>query len=188
MENINELLEINPIIAALPHTVLPEKIGEIKAEVVFLLSGSVLEIQDRVKILKELGKKVFVHADLIEGLARDIAAIEYIQKHIKPHGILSTRSNLLHHGKDLGLLTVQRIFMIDSLSFESGIKMVKNYQPDFVEVMPGIIPRAITELRNKIAQPIIAGGMITNKSDIIQALKAGAIAVSTSKKELWDLE
>ena len=78
--------------------------------------------------------------------------------------------------------------MIDSLSFESGIKMVDNYKPDFVEVMPGIIPRAISELKEKIAPPIIAGGMITQKSDVIQALKAGAIAVSTSKRELWSLD
>ena len=54
--------------------------------------------------------------------------------------------------------------------------------------MPGIIPRAISELKEKIAPPIIAGGMITQKSDVIQALKAGAIAVSTSKRELWSLD
>lgn len=188
MDDINELLAANPIIAALPHMITAEKVSLANVEVVFILSGSISEIHNRVRLLKELGKKVFIHADLIEGLAKDTAAVQYIQREIKPHGILSTRSNLLRHGKDLGLLTVQRIFMIDSLSLESGIKMVKNYQPDFVEVMPGIVPRAILELRHKIDQPIIAGGMVTNKTDVIQALKAGAIAVSTSKQELWNLE
>ena len=42
---------------------------------------------------------------------------------------MSTRSNLLRHGKEVGLITVQRIFVIDSLSFESGIKMIENYKP-----------------------------------------------------------
>lgn len=188
MSNINDCLEANPIIGALPHMVLPNEIEQKKIEVFFLLSGSIMEIQDRVNFLKDLGKKVFVHADLIEGLAKDTTAIDYIKKYIKPDGILSTRSNLLRYGKEIGLLTVQRIFMIDSLSFKSGIKMIESYKPDFVEVMPGIIPRAISELKNKISPPIIAGGMITEKDDVIQALKAGAIAVSTSKRELWILD
>lgn len=188
MDNIYDLLEANPIIGALPHMVLPNELEQRKIEVFFLLSGNIMEIHNRVYFLKDSGKKVFVHVDLIDGLAKDTAAIDYIQKHIKPDGIISTRSNLLRHGKEIGLLTVQRIFMIDSLSFESGIKMVESYKPDFVEVMPGIIPRAISEFKNKISPPVIAGGMITEKEDVIQALKAGAIAVSTSKRELWDLD
>ena len=188
MDNIYDLLAANPIIGALPHMVLPNELEQRKIEVFFLLSGNIMEIYNRVSFLKDSGKKVFVHVDLIDGLAKDIAAIDYIQKHIKPDGILSTRSHLLRHGKEIGLLTVQRIFMIDSLSFESGIKMIESYKPDFVEVMPGIIPKAISEFKSKISPPIIAGGMITEKEDVIQALKAGAIAVSTSKRELWDLD
>lgn len=188
MRDVLESLELNPIIGALPHMVLPNETEQKKLDVFFLLSGSLLEIQARVAFLKKLGKKVFVHADLIEGLAKDTTAIEYIQKHIKPDGIMSTRSHLLKFGKEVGLITVQRIFIIDSLSFESGAKMIENYMPDFVEVMPGIVPSVITELKEKISPPIIAGGMIKKKSDVIQALKAGAIAVSTSKKELWNLE
>lgn len=188
MKDITDSLETNPIIGALPHMVLPDESERSKIEVFFLLSGNIMEIQNRVALLKDLGKKVFIHADLIDGLAKDTTAIDYIHKHIKPDGILSTRSQQLRYGKEIGLLTVQRIFMIDSLSFESGIKMIENYKPDFVEVMPGIIPSAISELKEKISPPIIAGGMIKKKSDVIQALKAGAIAVSTSKRELWDLD
>jgi len=186
MKSVIECLEYNPIIAALPHIELPDSVEQLPIEVFFLLSGNILEIEDRVKRLKDIGKKVFVHLDLIEGLGKDLAAVEYVEKKIRPDGILSTRSNLLKHGKDIGLVTVQRIFLIDSLSFESGIKIVKSYEPDFVEIMPGIAPRAISDLKKEIKQPIIAGGMITDKSDVIQALKAGALAVSTSKKTLWN--
>jgi glycerol uptake operon antiterminator len=188
MKSVVESLEINPIIAALPHIEMPDILLSAPIEVVFILSGNILEIRERVGILKDNGKKVFVHADLIEGLGRDLPAVDFIQKEVKPDGILSTRSNLLKHAKNIGLVTVQRLFLVDSLSFESGIKMVKSYEPDFVEVMPGIIPRAIGELRSNIRQPIIAGGMITHKDDIIQAIKAGGLAVSTSKSSLWELE
>ncbi|MBM7581647.1 glycerol uptake operon antiterminator [Caldicoprobacter guelmensis] len=187
MESIIECLETNPIIAALPHTEMLQQALDSSVNVVFLLSGSILTLQDIVGELKDKGKKVFVHIDLIEGLGKDLAAVDFIQYRIQADGILSTKNNLLKYGKEIGLITVQRLFLVDSRSFESGIKMVQSYDPDFVEVMPGIVPKAIAELKQKIPQPIIAGGMITCKQDIIQALGAGAVAVSTSKVELWEL-
>lgn len=186
MNSITESLEYNPIIAAVPHENLFEDAIASPVEVVFLLSGSILMLQDQVNLLKNQKKKVFVHIDLIDGLGKDLTAIDYIYQKVHPDGILSTRSHLLKYGKEQGLITIQRLFLIDSLSFESGIRMVKNYEPDFIEIMPGIIPRAISELKEKINQPIIAGGMITHKEDIIAALKAGALAVSTSKSALWE--
>jgi len=187
MSTIIDCLEENPIIAALPYTELLEEALGSNVNVVFLLSGNILKLQDIVNNLKNNGKKVFIHIDLIEGLGRDLAAIDYVRHKIEPDGILSTKNNLLKYGKEMGLVTIQRLFLVDSRSVESGIKMVQSYDPDFVEVMPGIVPKAIEELKHKIHQPIIAGGMITCKQDVIQALGAGALAVSTSKKELWGL-
>ncbi len=34
--------------------------------------------------------------------------------------------------------------------------------------------------------PIITGGLIMDKEDVIQSLNAGAIAVSTSNKNVWN--
>jgi len=187
MESILECLEANPIIAALPHTELLQQALRSSVNVVFLLSGSILTLQDIVNELKNREKKVFVHVDLIDGLGKDLAAVDYLKYKIQAEGILSTKNNLLKYGKEIGLITVQRLFLVDSRSFESGIKMVQSYDPDFVEVMPGIVPKAIADLKHKIPQPVIAGGMITSKHDIIQALGAGAVAVSTSKAELWEL-
>ena len=33
--------------------------------------------------------------------------------------------------------------------------------------------------------PVIAGGLIDDKEDIMTALKAGATAISTTRQELW---
>lgn len=187
MDSIIECLEDNPIIAALPHIELLQQVLHSNVKVVFLLSGSILTLQDIVDELRRKGKKVFVHVDLIDGLGKDLAAVDYLRYRIQADGILSTKNNLLKYGKEIGLVAVQRLFLVDSRSFESGIKMVQSYDPDFVEVMPGIVPKAIADLKHKIPQPVIAGGMITSKQDIIQALGAGAVAVSTSKAELWEL-
>jgi len=185
--DITSLLERNPIIAAIHHSDFSKEAVSSQSEVIFLLSANILQIADLVQFLREQKKIVFVHADLIEGLGKDSTSVEYISKKIKPDGILSTKGNVLKRAKELGLITVQRIFLLDSRALNSGVEMIKQYNPDFVEVMPGLIPRGISELRNRIKQPIIAGGMITSKEDVISALKAGALAVSTSRRELWDL-
>jgi len=54
--------------------------------------------------------------------------------------------------------------------------------------MPGIIPRVIKRIKSEIPEiPIIAGGLIESKEDIMDVLKSGGIAVSTSKESLWDI-
>ncbi len=34
---------------------------------------------------------------------------------------------------------------------------------------------------------MIAGGLVTDREDVIQALSAGAVAVSTTNREVWTL-
>ena len=54
-----------------------------------------------------------------------------------------------------------------------------------IEVLPGLVPKAITRLRDELRLPVIAGGMITQRSDVQTALEAGASAVSVSDEKLW---
>ena len=42
-------------------------------------------------------------------------------------------------------------------------------------------------MTEKLSVPVIAGGLISDKEDIIAALDAGATAISTTKEELWFL-
>ncbi|MDD3170042.1 MAG: glycerol-3-phosphate responsive antiterminator, partial [Eubacteriales bacterium] len=43
----------------------------------------------------------------------------------------------------------------------------------------------IQNLVNSIEKPIIAGGLITDKEDIVNALNAGAIAISSTIHSTW---
>jgi len=184
MPNTTLGLKSAAVIAAIPKAgALPEIPSCVNA--VFLLSGDVLEMPRRIDELKRQGKTVFVHIDLIEGLGKDTKALDFIAQKIRPDGIISTRNNILKRAKEMRLFTVQRIFLLDSISFERGIQAVQSYHPDFVEVMPGIATRAIADLKGHVTQPIIAGGMIKSEKEIESALKAGAVAVSTSRQQLW---
>ncbi|MNI99461.1 Glycerol-3-phosphate responsive antiterminator [compost metagenome] len=62
---------------------------------------------------------------------------------------------------------------------------IRQNQPDAIEVMPGLIPRVIRELRQELDTPIIAGGLIKHPEEVEAALNAGALAVSAGNKGLW---
>ena len=51
--------------------------------------------------------------------------------------------------------------------------------------MPGVMPKVLKEIRAYTDIPIIAGGLISDKKDIMAAFDAGADAISTTKQELW---
>ena len=110
---------------------------------------------------------------MVAGLSKDPAAVDYIGSAIKPTGVITTKPNLTATARQYGLQTVQRLFMLDSLSIQTGLKMVRTTQPDFIEIMPGIIAKVIPELKENTPIPIIAGGMISCKKEIITLVKAG---------------
>lgn len=153
--------------------------------VIFDLSPNVLTLKKRVEAVHNENKKIFIHIDLAEGIGKDKAGIEFA-KNMGVDGIISTRSNLIKLASDAGLLTVQRFFLIDSHSVDTTIDALKNSKADMIEVMPGVVPKVIDSLKNKVSQPIIAGGLIDKNEEIDEALQAGASAISTGKREFWD--
>jgi glycerol uptake operon antiterminator len=180
-----EALENDPVIAAVKTREGACEAAKSQVSVVFVLGGSILTMGDIVAELAHGGKAAFLHMDLIEGIGRDEAGLAYASAHWKPAGIITTRAQLVKAARELGLLAVQRVFLLDSASIKSGIQLIDQCRPDFVEVMPGVIPKAIGQFRTA-GRPVIAGGMVTERSEVIEALKAGALAVSTSSRELWD--
>mgnify|MGYP000235861058 CR=1 FL=1 len=184
MKDVDRFLTC-PVIAALPGGLLSPEALNAPVDVYFMLGGSIMDLSRRVARLREGGRRVFVHLDLVEGLGRDTAAVDYLMRHVKPDGVISTKTDLLTHAKEIGLVTVQRIFLLDSLSYERGVTAARKLGPDLVEVMPGVMPRVIRELTRALPCPVIAGGLIRTRQDAAEALQSGAVAISTSRPELW---
>jgi glycerol uptake operon antiterminator len=153
--------------------------------IIFLLTGSIFNIKELVDRVKDAGKHAFLHMEFIEGIAPDKSGVAYVAKNIAPTGIISTRSNLIRVAKEMDLIAIQRIFLIDRNAVMKGLKVVEQSMPDAVEVMPGVMPRVIQEMTGLTPLPIIAGGLIGTKKEIDDALVAGALAVSVGTKELW---
>ncbi len=153
---------------------------------VFLLGGNGADVVAASKILSERGFVVFVHVDMCHGIKNDAEGIALLACLGQPAGIITTHPAAVGAAKKLGLLTVERIFLLDSASVESGLRNVARTTPDVVEVLPGILPEQITRVAGALDTALIAGGLITEMVQIEEALAAGALAVSTSSVRLME--
>ena len=100
-EKFIELVEANPVVAAIKDEDGLEKCLHSDIDVVFVLYGDVISIRDIVHRLKENGKTVLVHVDLISGLAPKEVSVEFIRKYTEADGIISTRRNLTEYARSL---------------------------------------------------------------------------------------
>jgi len=182
-----ERLRENPVIAAVRDEAGMEAALNSEVTTIFLLDSNIFNIKELIDRIKGSSKSAFVHIDFVEGLGNDNKAVDYIAKVVRPDGIISTKGNLIRHAKENGLFTIQRFFLIDSLSYYTTIKQVAFVKPDMIEVLPGVMPGVIRRICSEVNIPVIAGGMIDSKQDIIEILKAGAMGASTGKISLWNL-
>ena len=164
---------------------LKECCGVEEIHVVFVLFGDICNIGEIVNLIKEAGKLAVVHVDLIAGLASKEIAVDFIRQYTGADGIISTKPGMIRRAKELNMHTVMRFWMLDSLSFETAEKQLIQARPDFVEILPGLMPKIIGRMMQTVRVPVIAGGLITDKDDVMTALGAGAIAVSTTNPHVW---
>ena len=185
-KDLLDIIADSPVIAAVKDEEGLEKSLGTDCRIIFILYGNICSLTTIVEKIKNRDKLAIVHADLIQGLSAKTEAIDYIKNNTKADGILSTKGNLVKHATDIGLIGILRNFIIDSIAMENVNKQVELARPDMIEIMPGIMPEIIEKLKYEIKLPIIAGGLISDKKDVIAALSAGADAVSTTKEELWN--
>ncbi len=189
-EFINKI-EINPIIAAVKNDEGLETALTEDVEIIFVLYGDICTISGIVKKIKQAGKVAMVHVDLITGLnnSKDVC-LDFIKNNTEADGIITTKSNLIAHAKELELNTVLRYFILDSMALQNIEKQAKSpgVRPDIIEFLPGIVLPKMIKRINKVSRvPIIAGGLIADKEDVMNALDAGALAISTTNEMVWGL-
>ena len=180
-----ERLELNPIIAAVHERDFEAALAS-PTEVIFCLKTSILTVEKQIKAAHEAGKCILVHIDLADGIGRDRAGIEYLAS-LGVDGIISTRTQLCRFARERGVIAVQRFFALDSQGLESLSENLESSASDLVEIMPGVIGQVISRFSGGTT-PVIAGGLIETKKEVLAALECGALAVSTGKRELWYTE
>lgn len=191
MENyqirFREAIENTPIIPAIKDAESLEQCLKSDAGVVFILFGDICNIAEIVERIKAEGKLAMVHMDLIAGLGSKEVSVDYIKERTKADGIITTKPMLAKHARELGLATVLRFFIIDSMALSNLSKQTKEARPDCIEVLPGVMPKIIRKITSENRTPLIAGGLISDKEDVCNALDAGAVAVSSTNAKIWFL-
>ena len=163
MHPLAETLLDEPVIAAVKTDDALTAALASPCSTVFLLASTLLNVGELVRRIHAAGKLAVVHIDLVDGLsAREVAVNSLIA--------------LCHPA-----------FILDSLSLNNLSGQLEQGKPDFVEILPGIMPRVITEISTRTRVPVIAGGLLRDKADVMAAMRAGAAAVSTSAPSLWDI-
>ena len=180
-----EALEDSPIIAAIKDDDGLKKCISCDSQVVFVLYGDIISIPDIVMKIKEAGKIAMVHADLISGLGSKEIAIDFLKKNTLADGIITTKPNLIKRAKELHLYTILRLFLIDSMAYENIERQVKAAKPDVIEVLPALMPKIVSKVCKLSPTPVIAGGLISEKEDIMNLLQAGVTSVSSTNDKIW---
>ncbi len=182
VSDLINILEYSPVIAAVQENSWEDALAS-PCEVLFHLKANLLTVAEQAAQAHQAGKVLFVHLDLASGIGKDKTGIEFLSR-CGVDGILSTRGQLIRLAREHNMIAVQRFFLLDSQGLDSAEESLATVAPHFAELMPGVVSKAISRF-SKGNIPIIAGGLLESKAEVTEALRAGASAVSTSKKSLW---
>jgi glycerol uptake operon antiterminator len=178
-----------PIIPAVREIKDLQRAMDIRESVlIFLLTGSIFDLKKSMKMAHSKDKILMVNIDLVAGIAHDKEGIKYLADNDLCDGIISTKGYLIKEASKQGLMTIQRVFLLDSASLISAEKSLNTRAVDAVEILPGIAaPYFIERQKNsKYEYPVIAGGLIKSKKEVIELKEKGVFAVSTSDYQLWN--
>ena len=160
MHPLAETLLDEPVIAAVKTDDALTAALASPCSTVFLLASTLLNVGELVRRIHAAGKLAVVHIDLVDGLSAREVAVNSLIALCHPDGIISTHPSLIRRARHQGLLTIQRAFILDSLSLNNLSGQLEQGKPDFVEILPGIMPRVITEISTRTRVPVIAGGLL----------------------------
>lgn len=172
--------ENEPIIAAVKTEEQLQRALGSECNIIFFLFGNICNIPNLVQSVKERGKYAFVHIDLINGLAAKEIAADYIRSFTRADGVLSTKPQILRHAREIGLITVLRVFVLDSLALDNIEKLRAACNPDLIELVPGLMPKIIRQVHSLHRTPLIAGGLA--------AADIAAIGITNQRETtvVWD--
>lgn len=187
MDTISNILSENPIIISLTNEDDFPRALQSNSKIVILIQSDICTIKNVVTQFKKKDKLVFVHIDLIKGIKRDASGVKFLANHIGIDGIVTTYASLIKIAKMLNLFAIQRFFILDRASITYGLKLIKDVQPDAVEILPGIAyPYLKEKLQFDRSQVIIAAGLINSEDEITTILQNGAHGISSSSVNLWN--
>ncbi|WP_373376768.1 glycerol-3-phosphate responsive antiterminator [Cupriavidus nantongensis] len=157
------------------------------AEVCIVANVELRKLQRVIATLAGAGKYVIVNIDSCEGLSQDKGGVEYLAD-IGVTSLVSTRVATIQRANRAGMVTMQKVFVTDRSTWPRSVKALEQSDPNLVQLMPAPMLSHLPEADRKALPPIVTSGFVCNSDDIRDALAHGAVAVSTSDRNLWGLD
>jgi glycerol uptake operon antiterminator len=176
----------HPVMATLYGAELVDDFIGSEAEISIVANIELRRLQSVIKSLVDANKYPIVNIDSCDGLSQDKGGVDYLVE-IGAKGLVSTRVATVQRAKKSGLVSIQKVFVTDRSNFPRSVAALEQSEPNLVQLMPAPMLSHVPALHRKAMPPILASGFVCDRSDIVNALKNGAVAVSTSDKKLWRL-
>lgn len=152
-----------------------------------LMNFQLAQLEELVYVMKEHDKKVLIHSELIRGLASDEYGAIFLIQTLKIDGIISSKPKVIDVCKKRNVLGILRFFLKDTYSLKQSLQITQKVSPECLEVLPAVNTDIIASIKNYVPSEIMFGGLISSEAHIRLCLNAGAIAITTSNPDLWDL-
>jgi glycerol uptake operon antiterminator len=168
----------------------PPPVDLAAASMIFIGGGELAELPNLMKALSReplAGLPVLLHMDLVNGLANDESGLRYLATLERLDGIITVRPHLAPVARKLNLSCILRLFLQDGRAVERGLQVIQRWQPDAIEIMPGVSFLEVADRFSNLSMPCIAGGLIRTPELVERIIQAGAKAVSTTNAALWRL-
>ena len=166
-----------PVIASITKLEQIDAAVNSTVERVNLMTGDILKLRDIVNRLHPQAKSV-CSSEMVSGIGRDNSAVQYLADSYKIDGSLRRR-RIRYWLRQAGISSIQRVFAIDTTALRTAVKMIGQARPDEVELMPGLMPRVIRDLKKEIHCPLIVGGFYEARKKSMRRWKISADLVST---------
>lgn len=127
-----------------------------------------------------------VNIDTCPGFGRDDAAVATLA-HIGAAGVLSTRLATIQKARQVGLVTVQVVFMTDRSAVQKGIAAVRSAEPHLVQLMPAPVLERLTSAQREALGRFFVSGFVEDAADVAGWRELGALGASSSSPALWGL-
>ena len=182
-----DALQDCPIIAAVRDEQGLEACLQSDVRVVFTLYGDVCSIAPIVDRIRAKGKLAVVHLDRVTGLAGKEVAVDFIRQATHADGVISTHPNLIQRAKGLGLFTVLRAFLIDSIALDTLIA-ASRIRPDALDILPGLMPPMIRVSANRENHVFLADRRKCKRHHVCPSVSLGSCTrISVSAHEPYGI-
>lgn len=146
--------------------------------------GTLRSMEAFIEPLRARGKTLWVHPDMIAGLAKDREGLSWVKDRLRPHAIVTSNLVMAQLARQLGVRVVLRIFVHDTQSLESGLAAIDRLQPDVICCLPAVVYPVIKAELDRKKIPVVAAGLIRTPEQRDQLLSLG-VSVEIGKSSLW---